>query len=121
MEQGYALFDRRCRTQTAFAKLAKLRRCVQRFPSLSDGLKKLFAPTLEKALTFLYTDPLLQTYPSSTATVALTIGHDSAHPLQAQRQALLNGERCLHTIAPVAITHAEPQGDATIPAAPQTQ
>lgn len=53
MEQVYALFDRRCRTQTALAKLAKLRRRVQRFPSLSAVLKKLFAPTLEKALTFL--------------------------------------------------------------------
>jgi len=53
MEQVYALFDRRCRTQTALAKLAKLRRPVQRFPALSDALKKLFAPTLDKALTFL--------------------------------------------------------------------
>jgi hypothetical protein len=53
MEQVYALFDRRCRTQTALAKLAKLRRRVQRFPSLGDTLKKRFAPTLEKALTFL--------------------------------------------------------------------
>jgi hypothetical protein len=53
MEQVYALFDRRCRTQTALDKLAKLRRRVQRFPSLGDTLKKLFAPTLEKALTFL--------------------------------------------------------------------
>ena len=53
MEQVYALFDRRCRTQTALDKLAKLRRRVQRFPSLGDTLKKLFAPTLDKALTFL--------------------------------------------------------------------
>src|SRR5499425_667584 len=53
MEKVYAVFDRRCRTQTALDKLAKLRRRVQRFPSLSDTLKKLFAPTLEKALTFL--------------------------------------------------------------------
>jgi hypothetical protein len=53
MEQVYAVFDRRCRTQTALAKLAKLRRRVQRFTSLSDALKKLFAPTLDKALTFL--------------------------------------------------------------------
>ncbi len=53
MEQVYALFDRRCRTQTALDKLAKLRRRVQRFPSLGDTLKKRFAPTLEKALTFL--------------------------------------------------------------------
>jgi hypothetical protein len=53
MEQVYALFDRRCRTQTALDKLAKLQRHVQRFPALGDTLKKLFAPTLEKALTFL--------------------------------------------------------------------
>src|ERR687884_441715 len=53
MEQVYALFDRRCRTQTALAKVATLRRRVQRFTSLSDTLKKLFAPTLDKALTFL--------------------------------------------------------------------
>ncbi len=53
MEQVYALFDRRCRTQTALAKLAKLRRRVQRFPPLGETLKKLFSPTLEKALTFL--------------------------------------------------------------------
>jgi len=53
MEQVYALFDRRCRTQTALAKLAKLRRRLLRFPSLGATLKKLFAPTLEKALTFL--------------------------------------------------------------------
>jgi hypothetical protein len=53
MEQVYALCDRRCRTQTALAKLAKLRRRVQRFPALGDPLKKLLAPTLEKALTFL--------------------------------------------------------------------
>ena len=53
MEQVYALFDRRCRTQTALNKLAKLQRRVQRFPALGDTLKKLFAPTLEKALTFL--------------------------------------------------------------------
>jgi len=53
MEQVYALFDRRCRTRTALDKLAKLRRRVQRFPSLGETLKKLFAPTLDKALTFL--------------------------------------------------------------------
>ena len=53
MDQGYALCDRRCRTQTALDKLAKLRRRVQRFPALGDTLKKLLAPTLEKALTCL--------------------------------------------------------------------
>ena len=53
MDQVYALFDRRCRTQTALDKLAKLRRRLQRFPQVGETLKKLFAPTLEKALTFL--------------------------------------------------------------------
>jgi len=53
MEQVYALFDRRCRPQTALDKLAHLRRRLWRFPLLSNTLKKLFAPTLEKALTFL--------------------------------------------------------------------
>ena len=53
MDQVYALCDRRCRTQTALAKLAKLRRRLQRFPQLGETLKKLFSPTLDKALTFL--------------------------------------------------------------------
>ncbi len=53
MDQVYALFDRRCRTQTALGKLAKLRRRLLRFPQVGETLKKLFAPTLEKALTFL--------------------------------------------------------------------
>src|SRR5262249_39047066 len=53
MDQVYALFDRRCRTQTALDKLAKLRRRVLRFPQVGATLKKLFSPTLEKALTFL--------------------------------------------------------------------
>jgi Transposase len=53
MEQVYALFDRRCRTQTALNKLTTLRRRLQRFPQLGETLKKLFSPTLEKALTFL--------------------------------------------------------------------
>lgn len=53
MEQVYALFDRRCRTQTALDKLTKLRQRLNRFKHLSETLKKLYAPTLEKALTFL--------------------------------------------------------------------
>jgi hypothetical protein len=53
MEQVYALFDRRCRTQTALDKLAKLRHRLNRFKHLGEALKKLFSPTLEKALTFL--------------------------------------------------------------------
>src|SRR5713226_3510592 len=53
MEQVYALFDRRCRTQTALDKLDNLRRRLLRFTQLGETLKKLCAPTLEKALTFL--------------------------------------------------------------------
>jgi phage tail protein X len=53
MDQVYALFDRRCRTQTALDKLATLRRRLRRFPQVGATLKKLFSPTLEKALTFL--------------------------------------------------------------------
>jgi len=53
MEQVYALFDRRCRTQTARTKLATLRRRLRRFTQLGDTLKTLCSPTLEKALTFL--------------------------------------------------------------------
>jgi hypothetical protein len=53
MEQVYALFDRRCRTQTALDKLTKLGRRLSRFKHLGETLKKLYSPTLEKALTFL--------------------------------------------------------------------
>ena len=47
------MFDRRCRSQPALAKLATLRRRGQRFKALGDTRKQLFAPTLEKAPTFL--------------------------------------------------------------------
>ena len=53
MAQVYALFDRRCRTQTALNQLATLRRRLNRFKHLGETLKKRFSPTLEKALTFL--------------------------------------------------------------------
>ena len=53
MDQVYALFDRRCRTQTALGKLATLRHRLQRFTQGGERLKKLFSPTLEKARTFL--------------------------------------------------------------------
>jgi hypothetical protein len=53
MEHVYALFDRRCRTQTAVGKLKKLRHWVSRFKWIGDTLKKVFSPTLEQALTFL--------------------------------------------------------------------
>ncbi len=53
MDEVYRLFDRRCRTDTALAKLAKLRRRVRRFKQVGKTLSKLFSPNLDKALTFL--------------------------------------------------------------------
>lgn len=53
MDEVYRLFDRRCRTHTALAKLAKLRKRVRRFRNVGKTLSKLFSPNLEKALTFL--------------------------------------------------------------------
>lgn len=53
MDEIYRLFDRRCRTDTALAKLAKLRQRLGRCKEVGKILKKLQSPNLEKALTFL--------------------------------------------------------------------
>ncbi len=53
MDEVYRLFDRRCRTDTALEKLARLRRRVRRFKYVGQTLKKLFSENLDKALTFL--------------------------------------------------------------------
>jgi hypothetical protein len=53
MDQVYHLFDRRCRSETALEKLARLRARVRRFQWVGKTLQKLFSPNLEKALTFL--------------------------------------------------------------------
>ena len=53
MEEVYRLFDRRCRTDTALAKLAQLRQRARCFKQVGKVLNKLHSPTLEKALTFL--------------------------------------------------------------------
>jgi Transposase len=53
MDEVYRLFDRRCKTQTAVQKLARLRRRVRRFKALGQALNKLNSPNLEKALEFL--------------------------------------------------------------------
>jgi hypothetical protein len=53
MDEVYRLFDRRCRMDTALAKLTCLRQRVRRFRSLGKSLDKLRSPNLEKALTFL--------------------------------------------------------------------
>jgi hypothetical protein len=53
MDQVYRLFDRRCRSESALAKLAQLRGRVRRFKWIGRALDKLFSANLEKALTFL--------------------------------------------------------------------
>ena len=53
MDEVYRLFDRRCRTETALAKLAKRRRRARRFQRVGRTLSKRFTPNLEKALVFL--------------------------------------------------------------------
>jgi Transposase len=53
MDEVYSLFDRRCRTDSALAKLARLRRRLRCYRSLGRSLDKLKSPNLEKALTFL--------------------------------------------------------------------
>ena len=53
MDHMYALFDRRCRTQTALGKLKKRRQWGSRFQWIGETLKKVFSPHLEQALTFL--------------------------------------------------------------------
>jgi hypothetical protein len=53
MDEVYRLFDRRCRTDTALERLARLRQRVRRYRSLGKSLDRLCSPNLEKALTFL--------------------------------------------------------------------
>jgi hypothetical protein len=53
MDEVYRLFDRRCRTDTALAQLARRRQRVRRFRQVRRTLQKLFSANLEQALTFL--------------------------------------------------------------------
>lgn len=53
MDAVYRLFDRRCRTDTAQAKLAQLRAKLSRFEHLGKVLSKIQSPNIDKALTFL--------------------------------------------------------------------
>jgi Transposase len=53
MDEVYDLFDRRCRSETALQKLAKLRRRVRRFKKVGKTLQKRFSPHLEKTFTCL--------------------------------------------------------------------
>src|SRR3954451_11700035 len=52
MDEVYRLFDRRCRTDTALAKLARLRQRVRRFRQGRRTLQTLLSANLEKAWTF---------------------------------------------------------------------
>lgn len=59
MDDIYALFDRRCRTDTALVKLAHLRSKLRRFKDISLTLQKINSHNIEKALMFL-DDSLLE-------------------------------------------------------------
>jgi len=52
-DEVYRLFDRRCKTATALTKLKHLQRRIYRFKTLAKLLRKVLAPSLEKALVFL--------------------------------------------------------------------
>ena len=49
----YGLYDRRCKRSMALAKLQKLREKLRRFDGLSEVLKKIESPTVDRSLLFL--------------------------------------------------------------------
>jgi hypothetical protein len=49
----YGLYDRRCKRTTALTKLQKLRERLRRFDWLSEVLKKIESPTVDRSLLFL--------------------------------------------------------------------
>jgi chromosome segregation ATPase len=53
VEEVYRLYDRRCRRSTALEKLRKLRERLRRFKRLSEVLKKIESPTVDRSLVFL--------------------------------------------------------------------
>src|SRR5262249_42956385 len=64
---------------------------------------------------------LLPSLVCNRLTPLITIGHDPAHPLQAQGQTFLNRYRGFHTVAAIAIPHTQAQRDAAIPADTKTE
>lgn len=120
-DEIYRLFDRRCRADTALAKLAHLRQRVQRFSQLSQILKGLFSINVEKALTFL-DDRLLgatsnavergnrryrkmqktvyrvRTYAHIVARLALDLFRDAAMPPHTATLNLLHSARLLWAV-----------------------
>jgi len=53
VNEVYRLYDRRCRRQTALLKLSKLRERLKQFKNLSQVLKKIESPTVDRSLVFL--------------------------------------------------------------------
>ena len=104
VDEVYRLFDRRCRTDTALAKLAKLRQRVRRFKMLAQTLKKLFSPTLEKALTFL-DDSLL---PATSN--AVERGNRRHRKMQKTIYRVRTGQNIRHRIAVDMFRDAQAQG-----------
>ena len=104
VDEAYHLFDRRCRTDTALAKLAKLRQRVRRFHGLAQTLKKLFSPTLEKALTFL-DDSLL---PATSN--AVERGNRRHRKMQKAVYRVRTGLHISHRIAADMLRDAQAQG-----------
>src|SRR4029450_346129 len=64
---------------------------------------------------------MLETQTQGTAPIGLTIRHNPAYPLTAQRQTLLNRPRRLHTITAVTVPHPEAHRDTSIAADPETE
>jgi hypothetical protein len=120
-DEIYRLFDRRCRTATALAKLVQLRQRVQRFAKLSQILKGLFSANVEKALTFLderllgatsnaveranrryrkmqQTVYRVRTYAHIVARMALDLFRDAAMQTRSAMLDLLHSERAVPSI-----------------------
>jgi hypothetical protein len=104
VDEVYRLFDRRCRTETALAKLAKLRRRVGRFQGLCRTLNKLFSPTIEKSLTFL-DDSLL---PATSN--AVERGNRRYRKMQKTVYRVRTGLHISHRIAADMLRDAQAQG-----------
>ena len=93
VNEVYRLFDRRCSSETALAKLARLRHRVRRFKAIGRTLQKLFSPNLEKALVFL-DDSLL---PSTSN--ALERGNRRHRKMQKSVYRVRSQEHLSHRIA----------------------
>lgn len=55
---------------------------------------------------------LLQAQPQGTFTVGLTVRYNAAHPVEAERPTLLNGDGGLCAVAGIAIAHTEAEREA---------